>query len=162
MGGGPKQAGHLLLTYAVVCVLAIVGRRGEGWVGRDRQVCAHTVQMVVGLLTGCCSFSLRRGILHMTILEKACKCSSTSGELFNAPRLVITLLNTNYLSRRGTYRLLATATFLDILTPSAGSQARAERAKRMTLTCRGRRSERRTGVHVVCPRELGAAKAVRE
>ncbi|KAF7313263.1 Protein farnesyltransferase subunit beta [Mycena kentingensis (nom. inval.)] len=29
-GGGPKQAAHLLPTYAAVCALAIVGRAGDG------------------------------------------------------------------------------------------------------------------------------------
>ena len=29
-GGGPKQAPHLLPTYAAVSALAIVGRPGEG------------------------------------------------------------------------------------------------------------------------------------
>ncbi|KAJ6602477.1 terpenoid cyclases/Protein prenyltransferase [Mycena vulgaris] len=38
-GGGPKQAAHLLPTYAAVCALAIAGRPGEGggWDQIDRQ-----------------------------------------------------------------------------------------------------------------------------
>ncbi|KAF7291472.1 Protein farnesyltransferase subunit beta [Mycena kentingensis (nom. inval.)] len=37
-GGGPKQAAHLLPTYAAVCALAIVGRAGDGggWDQIDR------------------------------------------------------------------------------------------------------------------------------
>jgi protein farnesyltransferase subunit beta len=37
-GGGPKQAPHLLPTYASVCALAIVGKPGEGggWDQIDR------------------------------------------------------------------------------------------------------------------------------
>ncbi|KAJ7074535.1 terpenoid cyclases/protein prenyltransferase alpha-alpha toroid [Mycena amicta] len=38
-GGGPKQAAHLLPTYAAVCALAIVGRPGQGggWDDVDRK-----------------------------------------------------------------------------------------------------------------------------
>ncbi|KAJ7280332.1 terpenoid cyclases/protein prenyltransferase alpha-alpha toroid [Mycena rebaudengoi] len=38
-GGGPKQAAHLLPTYAAVCALAIAGRPGEGggWDQIDRK-----------------------------------------------------------------------------------------------------------------------------
>ncbi|KAF7290563.1 Protein farnesyltransferase subunit beta [Mycena indigotica] len=38
-GGGPKQAPHLLPTYAAVCALAIVGRPGQngGWDSIDRK-----------------------------------------------------------------------------------------------------------------------------
>ena len=41
-GGGPKQAAHLLPTYAAVCSLAIVGRPGPGggWDQIDRWI--HT------------------------------------------------------------------------------------------------------------------------
>ncbi|KAF8499482.1 terpenoid cyclases/protein prenyltransferase alpha-alpha toroid [Hysterangium stoloniferum] len=83
-GGGPKQAPHLLPTYAAVSALAIVGRPGEGggWDQINRK----------GMYDFFLSLKQPDGSFHV----------SKHGEV----------------DIRGTYCLLATATLLNLLTPT--------------------------------------------
>ncbi|KAJ7827283.1 terpenoid cyclases/Protein prenyltransferase [Mycena leptocephala] len=91
-GGGPKQAPHLLPTYASVCALAIVGKPGEGggWDQIDRNTRAN--------------FQKKKKMYNFFMSLK-----QPDGSFLVAHHSEVDV--------RGIYCLLVTATLLDIITP---------------------------------------------